>query len=151
MSRRVRSCASKGRRGGVHHQFQRLRHRFLHGRRHERVIHVEPAYEYAEGLAYTVTLGEKTKRVRLPKRDQFAPELVYFSDCILRNREPEPSGIEGLQDVQIVEALYRSARTGRAVAIPRIEMDRKPTRKQIIRRPAVRKPKLVNVRSATVD
>lgn len=114
-------------------------------------IHVEPAYEYAEGLAYTVTIGEKKKRVRLPKRDQFAPELLYFSDCILRNREPEPSGIEGLQDVQIVEALYRSARTGRAVAIPRIRMDKKPTKKQIIRRPAVRKPKLVNVRSATVD
>jgi predicted dehydrogenase len=114
-------------------------------------IHVEPAYEYAEGLAYTITIGEKSKRVRRPKRDQFAPELLYFSDCILRNREPEPSGIEGLQDVQIVEALYQSAATGRAVSIPRIRMDRKPTKTQIIRRPAVRKPQLVNVKSATVD
>jgi predicted dehydrogenase len=114
-------------------------------------IHVEPAYEYAEGLAYTITIGEKKKRVRRPKRDQFAPELLYFSDCILRNREPEPSGIEGLQDVQVIEALYRSARTGKAVAIPRIRMDKRPTKKQIIRRPAVKEPATVNAQSATVD
>ena len=29
--------------------------------------------------------------------DQFAPELLYFSDRILKDREPEPSGEEGLQ------------------------------------------------------
>jgi len=114
-------------------------------------IHVEPAYEYAEGLAYTVTIGDKTKRVRRPKSDQFAPELLYFSDCILRNREPEPSGIEGLQDVQIVEALYRSAESGKAVRIPPRRMDKKPTKKQIIRRPAIKKPKHVNAQSATAD
>jgi predicted dehydrogenase len=114
-------------------------------------IRVDPAYEYAEGLSYSITIDDKTKRVRRPKRDQFAPELLYFSDCILRNREPEPSGIEGLQDVQIVEALYRSAQTGKAVKIPRIRMDRKPTKRQMIRRPAIRKPKLVNVKSATIE
>jgi predicted dehydrogenase len=114
-------------------------------------IQVDPAYEYAEGLSYSITVGQKTKRVRRPKRDQFAPELLYFSDCILRNREPEPSGIEGMQDVQIVQALYRSAETGRAVPIPRIRMDKKPSKKQIMRRPAVRKPTLVKVKSASVE
>ena len=114
-------------------------------------ITVEPAYEYAEGLSYSITVGDKTKRVRRPKRDQFAPELLYFSDCILRNRDPEPSGIEGLQDVQIVEALYRSAEIGKAVRIPPRRMDRKPTKKQIMRRPAVRKQKLVRAKSASVD
>ena len=80
-------------------------------------LHAEPAYEYAEGLEYTVEIGGKKTTKRAGKRDQFAPELVYFSDCILRDTEPEPSGAEGLQDVRIVQALYDSARTGRPVRI----------------------------------
>jgi predicted dehydrogenase len=81
-------------------------------------IHVDPAYYYAEGLAYEMTVNGKTTRKRIGKRDQFAAELLYFSDCILKNREPEPSGEEGLQDVRIVQALYESAETGKAVALP---------------------------------
>ena len=45
-------------------------------------LHVDPAYEYAEGLAYELTVNGKTTRKRIGKRDQFAPELLYFSDCI---------------------------------------------------------------------
>ncbi len=113
-------------------------------------VRVEPAYEYAEGLAYNLTIGDKTKRIRRPKRDQFAPELLYFSDCILRRREPEPGGIEGLQDVQIIEALYESAETGKAVQIPSIRTGRKPSLKQMIRRPAISKPSLVNVQGPNI-
>ena len=76
-------------------------------------LHVDPAFEYKEGLACTLTVGDRTERKRVAKRDQFAAQLLYFSDCVLKNRHPEPSGEEGLQDVRIVEALYRSARTGR--------------------------------------
>lgn len=68
-------------------------------------LRVDPAYEYAEGLGYELTIEGKTRKVKTPKRDQFAPELLHFSDCVLRNREPEPSGLEGLQDVRIVQAL----------------------------------------------
>jgi len=81
-------------------------------------VRVDPAYEYAEGLAYELTVNGKTTRKRIGKRDQFAAELRYFSDCVLKDREPEPSGEEGMQDVRIVEALYESAETGKAVAIP---------------------------------
>jgi len=52
--------------------------------------------------------------------DQFAVEISYFSSCILQDRQPEPSGIEGLQDVRLVEAIYRSARDGRPVTLPRL-------------------------------
>lgn len=112
---------------------------------------VDPAYEYAEGLSYELTVNGRTTRKRLGKRDQFAPELLYFSDCIQRNREPEPSGDEGLQDVRVVEALYRSARTGKAVRLPPLGRTKRPTGRQRIRRPGVRKPALVKVRSASVD
>src|SRR5439155_7834846 len=55
-------------------------------------LRVDPAYEYAEGLGYELTVNGKTTRKRIGRRDQFAPELLYFSDCVLKNRLPEPSG-----------------------------------------------------------
>ena len=113
-------------------------------------IRVDPGYEYAEGLSFSTTIDGKTRRERTGKRDQFAPELLYFSDCILRNREPEPSGREGLQDVRIVEALYRSAKTGRAVSIPSYRPTKQPGRRQRITRSGIAKPSpLVKVKSGS--
>jgi predicted dehydrogenase len=112
-------------------------------------VHVTPAYEYAEGLAYELTIDGKTTRKKIGKRDQFAPELLYFSDCILRNRQPEPSGQEGLQDVRIVQALYESAETGKAVQIPPYRPAKQPTGRQRIRRPGIPEPQLVKVKAAS--
>src|SRR5262245_11433610 len=112
-------------------------------------LHADPAYEYAEGLEYTLTIDGRTTRKAVDKRDQFAPELLYFSDCILNDREPEPSGEEGLQDVRIVQALYASARTGKAVSIPAFTKTTRPTGRQRITRPGVRKPALVRVQGAS--
>src|SRR4029453_13981588 len=114
-------------------------------------LHADPAYEYAEGLEYTLTIDGKATRKALGKRDQFAPELLYFSDCILKDREPEPSGEEGLQDVRIVQALYQSARSGRPVRIPRFTKTARPTGRQRITRPGIRKPTLIKVQSASQD
>jgi glucose-fructose oxidoreductase len=59
-------------------------------------LRVEPGYEYQTEIKHYLTTKEKTKERVFPQRDQFAAELVYFSDCILNNGEPEPSGEEGL-------------------------------------------------------
>jgi predicted dehydrogenase len=112
-------------------------------------LHVDPAYEYAEGLEYRLTVDGKTSTRKTGKHDQFGPELVYFSDCILNDREPEPSGEEGLQDVRIVEGLYESARRGRPVRMPRFEKRSRPTARQRISRPGIRKPELIKVQSAS--
>jgi glucose-fructose oxidoreductase len=112
-------------------------------------IHVNPAYEYAEGLAYQLTIDGKTTRRRIGKRDQFAAELLYFSECIRKNREPEPSGQEGRQDVRIVQALYRSAESGKAVSIAPYRAARQPTGRQRIQRPGIPKPSLVKVKSGS--
>ena len=114
-------------------------------------LHVDPAYEYAEGLKATITIEGKKRTKEIGKRDQFAPELLYFSDCILKDRQPEPSGDEGLQDVRIVEALYESARTGRPVSIRPFKKRVRPTARQRISRPGIRKPELIKVQSATRD
>src|SRR6185369_6857279 len=106
-------------------------------------VRVDPAYEYAYALRYELTTADKKTVKAIGKRDQFAPELLYFSDCILNDRKPEPSGEEGMQDVRIVEALYRSAKTGRPVRIPSFDNHKRPSAAQTIRRPGIRKPKLV--------
>jgi glucose-fructose oxidoreductase len=111
-------------------------------------IRVDPAYEYAEGLAYEMTVDGRTTKKRIGKRDQFAPELLYFSDCIRKNMKPEPSGEEGLQDVRIVHALYESAETGKAVDIPPYAPAKRPSGGQRITRPGIEEPSLVKVRSA---
>jgi glucose-fructose oxidoreductase len=106
-------------------------------------LRADPAYELASGLKLHVTRGGKAKTLAYRKRDQFAPELLHFSDCILRGRRPEPGGEEGLADVRIIRALYRSAETGRAVRLGRRAGPRTPTKRNQITRPPVRMPRLV--------
>ena len=103
-------------------------------------MRADPAYELATGLVLHVARDGKTRKLRFAKRDQFAPELLYFSDCIVQGRDPEPAGAEGLADVRVIEALYRSARTGRSVRLAPVRARRTPTSRQEMRRPPVRRP-----------
>ncbi|MGE3275228.1 MAG: Gfo/Idh/MocA family protein [Vicinamibacterales bacterium] len=109
-------------------------------------VAVEPAYGYSGELAYELTAEGRTTRKRIGKRDQFAPELLYFSDCILHGTQPEPSGEDGTQDVRIIEALYRSARTRRAVRLPKHREKKRPSGRQRITRPGVKKPRVVHAK-----
>jgi glucose-fructose oxidoreductase len=109
----------------------------------------DPAYEYSEELQLRITLKEKTRIRMFPQRDQFAAELVYFSDCILLDKEPEPSGVEGLADVRIIEAIYDSAHTAKPVHLPPFSKMTRPTPRQEIGRPAHGLPKTVKVKSAS--
>ena len=114
-------------------------------------LRVEPAYEYAEGLEHHLQIGGDSKREKFAKRDQFAAELLYFSDCVLQGREPEPSGEEGLADVRVIRALLRSARAGRPVRLGRFARRRRPRLAQEIRRPPVRKPRVVRAQAPSRD
>ena len=114
-------------------------------------ITLDPAYEYAQGLEYTLRLGKREREKHYEKSDQFAPELLYFSDCILRDVEPEPSGEEGIADIRVIEALNRSIETGRWVSPELSQRRRRPTLRQEIRRPGIQPPPLVGgVHSATM-
>jgi glucose-fructose oxidoreductase len=97
-----------------------------------------------------VTINGKRKTRSFPKRDQFAAELTYFSNCILQDKQPEPSGLEGLADVHIIEAIYHSIRTRRTVAIPQlIEKKKRPDESQEVHRPAHGKPEVFHAHSAS--
>jgi predicted dehydrogenase len=103
-------------------------------------VRLDPAYEYAEGLKQHVTTGGKPREREFAKRDQFAPELAYFAECIRDGRDPEPSGWEGLADVRIIEALYRSATKGKPIRLGAFEKHVRPSARQIITRPPVNRP-----------
>jgi predicted dehydrogenase len=113
-------------------------------------LQLDPAFEYVGPLTQRLTLNGHTQIKRFPAGDQFAAELIYFSDCIRRNRDPEPSGVEGLIDVQIIEALYRSSAQRKPIKLKLPAKSSWPTKQQVIHRPPVRKPSLVRAKSPSL-
>jgi glucose-fructose oxidoreductase len=111
------------------------------------MLRLEPAYDYATKLKHYLTVDGKTTEKSYTKKDQFAPELIYFSDCILNDKNPEPSGEEGLIDVHVVRAIYESSHTGKTVELADLPAEELPDASQAITRPGVKEPELVNTTS----
>lgn len=81
-------------------------------------VEIDPATSY-EGQAMRANLDGQAKP-RTPQKlakSQFAGQLDHLSECILTGREPIVPGEEGLKDLRIIEAIYRSAREGRTVRL----------------------------------
>ena len=112
-------------------------------------VRLESAYEYSVGMKQITRIGGRTKTQRYPVHDQFAPQLQYFSNCILRDQEPEPSGYEGMIDVAIIESLQQSARTGQPVRVKVASKRTRPSLKQAMRIPRTRVPLQIHVTSPT--
>ncbi|HEV8586808.1 MAG TPA: Gfo/Idh/MocA family oxidoreductase [Methylomirabilota bacterium] len=83
-------------------------------------IRLTGAYDPFAPAALEVVRGGRREAMTFEPFDAVAAELAYFSNAILKDVAPEPSGLDGLTDVRIVEAIYRSARDGRPVTLPRI-------------------------------
>jgi predicted dehydrogenase len=103
-------------------------------------LRVEPAFEYSAPIRHELISGSKKKVKKFAKRDQFAPELLYFSKCILENRDPEPSGVEGMADVRVIQAIYQSARKGVPIRLAELERDQRPSSRNEISLPPIREP-----------
>lgn len=112
-------------------------------------IALDPAFDYETKLKYEIAKGEKKTSKEVSQRDQFAPQLLHFSKCIISDTDPEPSGWEGLADILIIEAIEKSLKSGKPVEIQTIEKEVRPGGNQIEKKPAVKNPKLVNVEAPT--
>lgn len=107
---------------------------------------VENAYEYADEFTSTLTVDEKSKTWTSKPGDQFAAELDYFSACVLGKKDIEPSGEEGLADLLVIEALMRSLKKREVVKLSsRANIVKRPSLRQVIKKPRHRKPSLVHV------
>ncbi len=83
-------------------------------------IELEPATRYDGNKMWTGRDGRETAIASPPPgpgKTQFAGQLDHLAECILDGREPIVSGEEGLRDMRIVEAIYRSVREGRTVKL----------------------------------
>ncbi|MBO9621271.1 MAG: Gfo/Idh/MocA family oxidoreductase [Sphingomonas sp.] len=83
-------------------------------------IELEPATRYDGNRMWTGRDGreqEVTSPPPGPAKTQFAGQLDHMVECIRTGHEPIVSGEEGLRDMRIVEAIYRSAREGRMIRL----------------------------------
>ena len=85
-------------------------------------LRVELAYSTQGPIKHILNIDGKVQERSFEAHNQVVAELVYFSDCITQHQEPEPSGREGLTDVQIIRALYRSIETGQFVQLDRVRL-----------------------------
>lgn len=100
-------------------------------------LRVEPAYSSVGEIKHTISIeGDKQER-SFEGHDQLAAVFVYFSDCILQDKEPEPSGQEGLIDVQIIRALHDSIAIGGFVSLDGIDQrEHRPNAELILEIPS---------------
>ena len=123
-------------------------------------LHFEEANLKAVQLVKSGKIGEprffnslfslQVKEGNIRTRDDLGGGTLYdLGVYSVKNREPEPSGSEGLADVRVIEALYRSARIGKPVKLSVEPRKKRPMLKQEIHRPPVGKAKLIHVESAS--
>ena len=71
-----------------------------------------PAYSYG-GLKGQTSKGD----MEFEQVDHFAAEMDDFARCIIEGRTSKVSGKEGLRDLHVIEGIYKSIKTGRAVKL----------------------------------
>jgi len=98
-------------------------------------LRLEPTFDLAE-LTLQIEVKGKTSRRTFKARDQVAPAIDELAACIRERRDPEPSGLEGLADMRVIEAIEASARTGTRVAVDRVNPGPRPWAVQARRVPA---------------
>jgi glucose-fructose oxidoreductase len=81
-------------------------------------IDLEPATSY-EGQKMLIRKDNRTVPQTPPAANQFVGQLDHMSECVRAGRRPIVAGEEGVADLRVIEAIYRSAREGRTIAMPR--------------------------------
>jgi len=108
-------------------------------------VWLDPAYEYHGKLVRHLTIAERTRTKTFGPRDQFAPELDHFSRCVLDGTDPKPSGLEGLADVRVIEALLEASRAARPARLAPMEPPGHPSGAQEQRAPPAQPAEAVHV------
>ncbi|MBC8127432.1 MAG: Gfo/Idh/MocA family oxidoreductase [Gloeobacteraceae cyanobacterium ES-bin-144] len=71
---------------------------------------MSPAYTYSKLKGWTTNPKHP---LDFEDTDHFAVEMDAFSKSILSNTPFEPSGVDGLRDLLVIEAIYRSVKSGK--------------------------------------
>ncbi|MHA1370076.1 MAG: Gfo/Idh/MocA family protein [Promethearchaeota archaeon] len=95
------------------------------------MIKVAPTFSnlisvYSEtGYGYAVEKAGTTRGWTFPVPAEawnfgYPQEIAHFVDCILNKKEPRTGGLYGLKVLNVVEAMYKSAKSGKIEEVPKI-------------------------------
>ena len=62
--------------------------------------------------------GFKFPRKEHCPQSMYDAQMAHFIQAVTEKTDPVPGGQEGLLNMQVIDAAYRSAQTGEVVAIP---------------------------------
>lgn len=85
---------------------------YLHVETEQGHFHLEPAYTYNSKKGYT-----HQGKIDKPEVFEQAFQMDAFAHCVLNNEESNVPGSMGLQDLKIIEAIYKAAETGQRQTI----------------------------------
>lgn len=84
---------------------------------------LNPAFAFEEERRFFGKIQGHYFEQTFPVLDEFALELDAFSDCVQGDKDPEPNGVQGLRDIETIEAVYKSARENKTVVIERAQVE----------------------------
>jgi len=61
--------------------------------------------------------GFKFPRKEHCPQSMYDAQMAYFIECVRENKTPNPGALEGLMNMKVVDAAYKSAKTGKVVTI----------------------------------
>jgi glucose-fructose oxidoreductase len=70
-----------------------------------------------DGLRLRVMRGNIVEQRYLPQRDHFALMMDHLAEAATKNVAPLTDGVDGRNDMKVIEAVYESVRQGRPVKI----------------------------------
>lgn len=108
-------------------------------------IRLEKSYNYESSMILRLFESGKTIMKRFSRRDQFATEIIHFSDCIQRNKTPLANAFEGLVDVEIIEALLLSLDLDTTIRLDEVHRRSRASKTSELLRPKTLKEKFFNV------
>lgn len=83
-------------------------------------IELEPATAYSGQRMWVGQERSDKTEVKPPPgpyANQWVGQLDHMAQCVMQNREPLVPGEEGLRDIRIIEAVYRSAREQKRIVV----------------------------------
>jgi predicted dehydrogenase len=87
-----------------------------------RVVGTSVMRPFIEGGEITIRSGGEDRTLTTQTMDAFDRSVAAFNGAVERHETPCPGGIDGVRSVELTEAIGRSAREGRAVAVKRMSL-----------------------------
>ncbi len=103
----------------------------------------QPAYQVGAAMKHVLTVGKAKSEETFKTTDHFGGELKYFSECILKDRQPEPDGEEGMLDVRVIAAIEQSLLTGTPQQLAPFHRSKRPRVDQAETLKVTEEPELV--------